>query len=53
MSMNKLSFEIKDGIAVLTLDNPPVNSLGVELRQALMAGVERAECRSPVLRPSF
>jgi 3-hydroxyacyl-CoA dehydrogenase len=42
MSMNKLSFEIKDGIAVLTLDNPPVNSLGVELRQALMAGVERA-----------
>jgi 3-hydroxyacyl-CoA dehydrogenase len=42
MSMNKLSFEILDGIAVLTLDNPPVNSLGVELRQALMAGVERA-----------
>ncbi|MGC2031137.1 MAG: 3-hydroxyacyl-CoA dehydrogenase NAD-binding domain-containing protein [Steroidobacteraceae bacterium] len=40
--MNKLSFEIQDGIAVLTLDNPPVNSLGVELRQALTAGVERA-----------
>src|SRR6204780_1690613 len=42
MSMKKLSFEIQDGIAVLTLDNPPVNSLGIELRQALMAGVERA-----------
>jgi 3-hydroxyacyl-CoA dehydrogenase len=42
MSMNKLSFEILDGIAVLTLDNPPVNSLGLELRQALMAGVQRA-----------
>jgi 3-hydroxyacyl-CoA dehydrogenase len=42
MSMNKLSFEIQDGVAVLTLDNPPVNSLGVELRQALTAGVERA-----------
>ena len=42
MSMNKLNFEIQDGIAVLTLDNPPVNSLGVELRQALTAGVERA-----------
>jgi 3-hydroxyacyl-CoA dehydrogenase len=42
MSMNKLSFEIQDGIAVLTVDNPPVNSLGVELRQALTAGVERA-----------
>jgi 3-hydroxyacyl-CoA dehydrogenase len=42
MSMNKLSFEILDGIAVLTLDNPPVNSLGLELRQALMAGAQRA-----------
>ena len=40
--MNKLSFEIKDGIAVLTLDNPPVNSLGIELRTALVAALERA-----------
>jgi 3-hydroxyacyl-CoA dehydrogenase len=42
MSMNKLSFEVKDGIAVLMLDNPPVNSLGHELREALVAGLERA-----------
>ena len=42
MRMNKLSFEVKDGIAVLMLDNPPVNSLGHELREALMAGLERA-----------
>src|SRR5882762_6339801 len=40
--MNKLSFEAKDGIAVLKLDNPPVNSLGHELREALVAGLERA-----------
>src|ERR1700686_126157 len=40
--MNKLSFEARDGIAVLTLDNPPVNSLGHELRQAIVAGLERA-----------
>jgi 3-hydroxyacyl-CoA dehydrogenase len=40
--MNKLSFEVSDGVAVLTLENPPVNSLGHELRQALVAGVERA-----------
>src|ERR1700681_3390162 len=39
--MTKLSFEARDGIAVLTLDNPPVNSLGHELRQALVAGLER------------
>jgi 3-hydroxyacyl-CoA dehydrogenase len=40
--MNKLSFEARDGIAVLTLDNPPVNSLGHGLRDALVAGLERA-----------
>jgi len=40
--MSKLSFEARDGIAVLKLDNPPVNSLGHELREALVAGLERA-----------
>src|ERR1700674_988332 len=42
MSTNKLSFEIRDGIAVLKLDNPPVNSLGFELREAVVAGLDRA-----------
>jgi 3-hydroxyacyl-CoA dehydrogenase len=42
MGMNKLSFEVKGAIAVLRLDNPPVNSLGHELREALVAGLERA-----------
>jgi 3-hydroxyacyl-CoA dehydrogenase len=40
--MSKLSFEARDGIAVLKLDHPPVNSLGHELRVALVAGLERA-----------
>jgi 3-hydroxyacyl-CoA dehydrogenase len=40
--MSKADFEIKGTIAVLKLDNPPVNSLGLELRRALMAGIERA-----------
>jgi 3-hydroxyacyl-CoA dehydrogenase len=40
--MSKLSFEAKDGIAVLKLDSPPVNSLGHEVRSALVAGLERA-----------
>jgi 3-hydroxyacyl-CoA dehydrogenase len=40
--MTQLSFEARDGIAVLELDNPPVNSLGHELRAALAAGLERA-----------
>ena len=46
--MNKLSFEAKGGIAVLTLDNPPVNSLGHELREALVAGLERANADSAI-----
>src|SRR5258708_12378048 len=40
--MNKLRFEARDGVAVLELDNPPVNSLGHELREALVAALERA-----------
>src|ERR1700692_1016251 len=37
-----LSFEARDGIALIKLDNPPVNSLGHELREALVEGLERA-----------
>jgi 3-hydroxyacyl-CoA dehydrogenase len=40
--MNRLTFEVRSGIAVLTLDNPPVNSLGHELREALVSGLGRA-----------
>jgi 3-hydroxyacyl-CoA dehydrogenase len=40
--MSKVSFEVQDRIAVLRLDSPPVNSLGHELREALVAGVARA-----------
>ena len=40
--MSKLSFEATGGIAVVTLDNPPVNSLGFELRGALVEALERA-----------
>jgi 3-hydroxyacyl-CoA dehydrogenase len=40
--MSKLSFEVKSGVAVLRLDNPPVNSLGSELRKDLVEGLRRA-----------
>jgi 3-hydroxyacyl-CoA dehydrogenase len=49
MSTNKAGFEVKDGIAVLKFDNPPVNSLGLELRQAIVAGIERANADPEVL----
>src|SRR5450631_1201781 len=42
MSTNKAGLEIKGGIAILKFDNPPVNSLGLELRQAIVEGIERA-----------
>ena len=40
--MNKVHYAVKDGVAVLTLDSPPVNSLSLELRQAILAGMGRA-----------
>ncbi len=42
MSTSKAGLEIKNGIAVVTFDNPPVNSLGLELRQSIAEAVERA-----------
>ena len=37
-----------DTVAVLTLDNPPVNGLGLALRTALVAGIDRALADSHV-----
>ncbi len=36
-------YEVNDGIAVITLDNPPVNGLGHATRTAAAAGIARAE----------
>jgi 3-hydroxyacyl-CoA dehydrogenase len=40
--MNELKFEVRDAVALLTLANPPVNSLGHALRTALVESLERA-----------
>ncbi len=37
------SYEVRDGIAVLTMDNPPVNSLGLGNRRFIADAVRRAE----------
>ena len=37
------SYELRGRIAVVTLDNPPVNGLGYDTRREFCAGVERAE----------
>ena len=35
-------YEVRGKVAVITLDNPPVNGLGFETRRDFVAGVERA-----------
>jgi 3-hydroxyacyl-CoA dehydrogenase len=35
-------YHLQDGVAVITLDNPPVNGLGFETRLAIVNGLEKA-----------
>ena len=37
------SYEVRGAVAVITLDNPPVNGLGFETRKAVAVALERAE----------
>jgi 3-hydroxyacyl-CoA dehydrogenase len=46
--MSELKFEVSDGVAVLTLENPPVNSLGHALRTAVVEGLERANADAAI-----
>lgn len=39
----KARYEIRDAVAVVTLDNPPVNALGFAVRRAVADAIERAE----------
>ena len=42
--MNELAtWSLDDGIALLTIDNPPVNAISQGVRAALLEGVQRAE----------
>lgn len=42
-------YEVRGDVAVLTLDNPPVNGLGFDTRVAVAAGIERA-CADQALK---
>jgi 3-hydroxyacyl-CoA dehydrogenase len=42
------SYSVRDGIAVVTMNNPPVNGLGSVLRPGLMDGIRRAEADAAV-----
>jgi 3-hydroxyacyl-CoA dehydrogenase len=41
--MSSVHFEVSGAVAVLRLENPPVNSLGHELRRSIVAALARAE----------
>jgi 3-hydroxyacyl-CoA dehydrogenase len=41
--MSSAHFELNGAVALLRLDNPPVNSLGHELRRSIVAALARAE----------
>lgn len=47
--MDHASYEEKDGIAVITFNNPPVNGLGHGLRTAIVESVDRANS-NPAIR---
>jgi 3-hydroxyacyl-CoA dehydrogenase len=41
--MSSANYAVHGDVAVITLDNPPVNGLGHALRSGIVAGLERAE----------
>ncbi len=43
------NYEVRGNVAVITLDNPPVNGLGYETRKGITDGLARAEADAAVL----
>jgi 3-hydroxyacyl-CoA dehydrogenase len=42
------SYEVRDGVAVIALQNPPVNGLSYETRRAIADGLEKAQADAAV-----
>jgi len=42
------AYELHEGVAVVALDNPPVNGLGLQLRTAIVAGLDAAQADEAV-----
>jgi len=42
------SYEVRGGVAVITLNNPPVNGLGHDTRKGITDGIEKAEADAKV-----
>ena len=48
MSSTVVSAAVSDGVAVLTVDNPPVNTLSIAVREALHARLDELSARTDV-----
>jgi 3-hydroxyacyl-CoA dehydrogenase len=46
--MSSADYSVRGDVAVITLNNPPVNGLGHALRQGIVAGLSRAEADAAV-----
>jgi 3-hydroxyacyl-CoA dehydrogenase len=42
------SYEVRDGVAVIALNNPPVNGLSYETRRGIADGIEKAQADAKV-----
>ncbi|WP_088282973.1 3-hydroxyacyl-CoA dehydrogenase NAD-binding domain-containing protein [Ideonella sp. A 288] len=42
------AYEVRDGVAVITMNNPPVNGLGYDTRVGIAQGLERAQADAAV-----
>ncbi|AOV05346.1 3-hydroxyacyl-CoA dehydrogenase NAD-binding domain-containing protein [Delftia tsuruhatensis] len=47
--MTAVSYEVRDQVAVLTLNHPPVNGIGSRIRPGVLAGLDRALADPTVL----
>ena len=43
MSSKIFDYQVHDQIAVITIDSPPVNALGIEVRKSIISGIEKAD----------
>ena len=47
------SYQVRGDVAVITLDNPPVNGLGYDTRREFAAGIERAAADKAIAATAF
>ncbi|MBP6899557.1 MAG: enoyl-CoA hydratase/isomerase family protein [Burkholderiaceae bacterium] len=43
-----MSYEVRDGVAVITMNNPPVNGLGYDTRRDIAEGLDKAQADAAV-----